>query len=368
MYGVDFEELKAMNTQLSSPDMIMPGMKIKVPGSSKAVKKETIAKKETKKETVKPYKDTSPKPIAAIQEDDHKVQKPVTPEMPVPAMPQMPILDQDINQYTTINFPQMPQMKPHPVKEEKKEVKKEYKPQPVKQKPIHQPIQPLQPIQHAPVHEPPIHHQPMMQPSYAPMVPVCCHHFQPPCCQPMPMPCHHSSNHFGGQMAPAFAPPVEKPKPDCGCGGGQMIPYPNQQMDPYPSQQMNQYPSQQMNQYPSQQMDPYPSQQMNQYPNQQMDPYPSQQMNQYPNQQMDPYPSQQMNQYPNQQMNQYPNQQMESNTHMRPEGMPELSSGGGMYPSQFGNMQEDGDFYPNPPSLPNFRELSTDNGDDKQDE
>lgn len=308
-YGVNFEELKAMNTQLSSPDMIMPGMKIKVPGSSKAVKKETIAKKETKKEAIKPYKDTSPKPIAAITEDDHKIQKPITPEMPIPAMPQMPILDQDIKQYTTINFPQMPQMKPQPIKEKKKEVKKEvkkeeYKPQPIKQKPIHhpiqpiQPIQPLQPIQPAPVHQPPIqpvhHQQPMMQPC-APMVPICCCHFQPPCCQPMPMPCHHPSDHLGGQMAPVFEPPVQKSQSDCGCQGGQMVPYPDQQMLPYP------------------------------------------------------------------------NQQMESHTHMMPDAYPMPGPAGGMYPPQFRNMQEEGDFYPKPPSFPNFTELQTDNNDDKQD-
>lgn len=39
-YGVDFEELKKMNSQLSNPDMIMPGMKIKVPSGSVSVKKE----------------------------------------------------------------------------------------------------------------------------------------------------------------------------------------------------------------------------------------------------------------------------------------------------------------------------------------
>ncbi|MDY0396861.1 SafA/ExsA family spore coat assembly protein [Virgibacillus halophilus] len=38
-YGVDFEALKQANTQLSSPDMIMPGMKIKIPGTAKTVKK-----------------------------------------------------------------------------------------------------------------------------------------------------------------------------------------------------------------------------------------------------------------------------------------------------------------------------------------
>ena len=32
-YGVNFEELKKLNSQLRNPDMIMPGMKIKVPTS-----------------------------------------------------------------------------------------------------------------------------------------------------------------------------------------------------------------------------------------------------------------------------------------------------------------------------------------------
>nr|WP_077214105.1 SafA/ExsA family spore coat assembly protein [Bacillus dakarensis] len=39
-YGVNFEELKKMNSQLSNPDMIMPGMKIKVPSAGGSVKKE----------------------------------------------------------------------------------------------------------------------------------------------------------------------------------------------------------------------------------------------------------------------------------------------------------------------------------------
>ncbi|WP_025027392.1 SafA/ExsA family spore coat assembly protein [Caldalkalibacillus mannanilyticus] len=32
-YGVDFESLKQANAHLSDPDMIMPGMKIKIPTS-----------------------------------------------------------------------------------------------------------------------------------------------------------------------------------------------------------------------------------------------------------------------------------------------------------------------------------------------
>ncbi|QGS68953.1 SafA/ExsA family spore coat assembly protein [Oceanobacillus sp. 143] len=38
-YDVNFEELKQINSHLASPDMIMPGMKIKIPGTTKAVKK-----------------------------------------------------------------------------------------------------------------------------------------------------------------------------------------------------------------------------------------------------------------------------------------------------------------------------------------
>ncbi len=46
-YGVDFEQLKKMNGHLSNPDMIMPGMKIKVPTAGVPVKNE-MQKKETK--------------------------------------------------------------------------------------------------------------------------------------------------------------------------------------------------------------------------------------------------------------------------------------------------------------------------------
>lgn len=34
MYGVDFEDLKAANPQLANPDLIMPGMKITIPGAA----------------------------------------------------------------------------------------------------------------------------------------------------------------------------------------------------------------------------------------------------------------------------------------------------------------------------------------------
>lgn len=57
-YGVDFEELVKLNSQLSSPDMIMPGMKIKIPGESKQVRSSDKAKRvePIKAERVEPIK------------------------------------------------------------------------------------------------------------------------------------------------------------------------------------------------------------------------------------------------------------------------------------------------------------------------
>jgi morphogenetic protein associated with SpoVID len=77
-YGVDFEQLKQFNPQLSSPDMIMPGMKIKIPSSVKPVKKESVAVKETKEQKQKEM----PKQSLVIEEDDHEKPKEVKIEMP----------------------------------------------------------------------------------------------------------------------------------------------------------------------------------------------------------------------------------------------------------------------------------------------
>ncbi|WP_281417506.1 SafA/ExsA family spore coat assembly protein [Lentibacillus saliphilus] len=88
-YGVSYEELKQLNTQLSNPDMIMPGMKIKVPSSSKAVKTKQMTKIEPSAK--KPYKPMSPKPMPVIQEDDHEKPKKVKVEMPKPPIPKPPM-------------------------------------------------------------------------------------------------------------------------------------------------------------------------------------------------------------------------------------------------------------------------------------
>ncbi|MCP8967301.1 SafA/ExsA family spore coat assembly protein [Ectobacillus ponti] len=42
-YGVSTDQLKTANSQLSNPDLIMPGMKIKVPSAGSAIKKSSVA-------------------------------------------------------------------------------------------------------------------------------------------------------------------------------------------------------------------------------------------------------------------------------------------------------------------------------------
>jgi morphogenetic protein associated with SpoVID len=207
-YGVDFEEVKQLNSHLSSPDMIMPGMKIKVPTSSKNVKHESKPVKETKKEQVKqPYKDISPKPMPVIKEDDKKPPKKVEPEMPkMPQMPmqpivQMPILEQDFDYHTTIKFPEKPQ---------EPEMKKEQpKPKPVKEEKKMEATMPPQPM-------------PM------PMTP--CFYMVHPCYPPAPYPIVPAFDYHNQHQ---IAPMEKHGKKDCGCQGTGM---PYQNMMPMPTQ------------------------------------------------------------------------------------------------------------------------------------
>lgn len=120
-YGVDFEELKKMNAQLSNPEMIMPGMKIKVPTTGGTIKKEVaIPKKETPK-AVHPYKE-QPVPTLPVQKEIIK-EVPKKETIYTPIMPQPVIPEIDINNYYSMHMSQMQaQMQaPPPVKEEKVE-------------------------------------------------------------------------------------------------------------------------------------------------------------------------------------------------------------------------------------------------------
>ncbi|WP_243290681.1 SafA/ExsA family spore coat assembly protein [Bacillus sp. FJAT-47783] len=139
-YGVDFEELKQMNTQLSNPDLIMPGMKIKVPTGGVPVKTDTKINYNTKKEVPKempkkemPKKETPKempkkempkvehpygmgKPKANVDVEDTKANekpsKPFVPQMPIKQQPFYP--DIDVHNFYTVNMPMMPEMKQQP--------------------------------------------------------------------------------------------------------------------------------------------------------------------------------------------------------------------------------------------------------------
>ncbi|GGB28346.1 SpoIVD-associated factor A [Lentibacillus populi] len=252
-YGADFEELKQLNPQLSSPDMIMPGMKIKIPGSTKAVQKESMKPKETQKPLVnQPYKEMSPKPMPVIKEDVKEKQKPMQPQMPMqPHMPmqpeasvnqiqpiiQMPIMEQEMQNYTSINFPEMPhypEPKEKPVKHEKPMPQPQPMPQPVAMVPmcchVVHPCHPPMPHDYFPVmgtfaggHMPyhqPMNYDPAAYPSY-----------------------HHHDHHDHGHMmeSPSMEMPVKpvqtKGEKDCGCKDKK--PFPKH----YPGYQMNQPPA-----------------------------------------------------------------------------------------------------------------------------
>jgi morphogenetic protein associated with SpoVID len=166
-YGVNFEELKKMNSQLSNPDMIMPGMKVKVPTSGGMIKKETpVGQKPAagvnlgaKKEmpiAEHPFTKEKPKEMPIIQAPIKEA--PIIKEAPkAPYTPKMPIIPEiDINNYYTMNMASMtvkeaPQLPPQPVV---KEVPKQEVPPP------------------APVCPPPPVQQPICEPECVPITPI----------------------------------------------------------------------------------------------------------------------------------------------------------------------------------------------------
>ncbi|MFZ7945536.1 SafA/ExsA family spore coat assembly protein [Neobacillus sp. 19] len=180
-YGVNFEELKKMNSQLSNPDMIMPGMKIKVPTTGGNIKKEapmgahkpekTINLGTKKEMPIAEHPFAKEKPIPApikempikevpIKEvpikEVPKKEVPIAKEQPiikeapkVPYTPKMPLQvvpEIDINNYYMSNMSNMtvqPNLPPKPanILPEVKEVPKKEIPVPVQEAPIEVPMQ-----------------------------------------------------------------------------------------------------------------------------------------------------------------------------------------------------------------------------------
>nr|WP_168733777.1 SafA/ExsA family spore coat assembly protein [Metabacillus sediminilitoris] len=156
-YGVDFEELKSMNTQLSNPDLIMPGMKIKVPSGNPsgnvAIKKEAPmtmpAQKKEMPMVEHPFAKEKPKEVLGVEDTvpkepiQEKPSKPYIP--PVPNVQHPVYTGLDVNNYYTVNMAMMPQMaapqlppKPENVLPEMTKAEEDTYKEPAKEKPYYE--------------------------------------------------------------------------------------------------------------------------------------------------------------------------------------------------------------------------------------
>ncbi|MEI3605821.1 SafA/ExsA family spore coat assembly protein [Pseudogracilibacillus sp. SE30717A] len=99
-YNVNFEDIVRLNSQLSSPDMIMPGMKIKIPSESKQVRSEMREPKQKEVRTPMASEEksgrkelnarTAERPMGSTVRHDDKERRAVRPEMPKNIEPLLP--------------------------------------------------------------------------------------------------------------------------------------------------------------------------------------------------------------------------------------------------------------------------------------
>lgn len=220
-YGVSFEEIVKVNPQLSSPDMIMPGMKIKIPSDSKQVKNKADKavrveppktenkkqdkavrvpvkqEKEKKVEQRKPEKTgqkkevqqarTPERPMGVLEGDDHVKKKEVQVKVPGEHQPLYPVKP-------IYQAPQVPQSTP---------IKKPEKTEQVKKQPVKTEMKESRNVEqkmHAQTPYRPMHEAEMQMPRPMPM-PMPFPQQQGPCC----CCCHgHVMHHMHGvnQMSP----------------------------------------------------------------------------------------------------------------------------------------------------------------------
>ncbi|MFJ5965455.1 SafA/ExsA family spore coat assembly protein [Bacillus sp. NPDC093026] len=123
-YGVDFQELKKLNSQLSNPDLIMPGMKIKIPSSGVPVKTDQHKAKEMPKPKEHPYVKEKPKDVVQVQDTTPKEK----PNEPVPYVPPVPKIEQPVFPQVDVNYYQTNLYQPFtpPPKKEHHEKKDHY--------------------------------------------------------------------------------------------------------------------------------------------------------------------------------------------------------------------------------------------------
>jgi len=275
-YGIDFEELKRLNSHLANPDYIVPGMEIILPDDlavpkQKATPKELPDKakaietppKEMKVETPpkeKPIEKMEPKEAKKEEKKEELKMPPIPPIPSIPPIPPTPVQQlhsQEKNEFHFDIHPQfsiqrqmmqpqimpipqpvmpqpifieIPQPAPQAVKEEKKEEKEK-----VVEKEV----------EYVPVPQTHVEYVPVPQPIYIP-------------CMPQPVhPCHGMQqkvedcgcrgrhHHTHDHVQPYFAGPQMLPP----CPDYQAMPYPMMpqgydvsQMMPYPGQEYAQQP------------------------------------------------------------------------------------------------------------------------------
>ncbi|WP_071395893.1 SafA/ExsA family spore coat assembly protein [Bacillus tuaregi] len=219
-YGVDFEELKKMNSQLSNPDMIMPGMKIKVPTSGGNIKKEAPtgvqgakinmgAKKEMPKQEFPIMKE---KPKEEPKEEPKA--EPVEPPKPAPievpkAMPEAP---KPAPKPIQKAMPEAPKPAPKPIQ----------KAMPEAPKPAPKPIQKAMPEAPKPVPKAKPKELPKEAPKVKPMEPIkevpkvkAVEEAKKPYLPKMPLPISEAdiNNYFMSNMANVNVPEPPKSLP-----------------------------------------------------------------------------------------------------------------------------------------------------------
>lgn len=214
-YGVNFELLKKTNSQLSNPDMLMPGMKIKIPETNSSPKKETDTKVNfgVKEAPIQNVTQAKPQPMKqpAVKE---MPKMPTQKKESVKEMPKMPyvapkatvkpiIPDIDINNYYMMNMTKMEVPPPMPI----------YKEMPKKEEPV---ILKEQPIKEMPKVESP-EPMPMPEPMPAPPKYEYCPPVVPyyePCCYPyMYNPCYPYQMPYMPQPIPApYYQPMMNPQ------------------------------------------------------------------------------------------------------------------------------------------------------------
>lgn len=181
-YNVDFELLKQHNSQLASPDMIMPGMKIRIPTQPEKIEKKT-------KKQILPKTEKKPEAVPKKQYKKEKsMELPKMPTFPLEQESPLPPKDKKYKEYPTAILPELPE---YPKKKEKPKVQPKQEKKPEKGPVPQEQYQPCEGPYYMPQVQP-MHPQPHMMPSICP-----CHGW-------MPMPVHHQVG--------------------CGCGCGGMHP------------------------------------------------------------------------------------------------------------------------------------------------